>query len=80
MNFRGAKFYQINFRGTNFQDADLTRVEVWNWADFEDANLKGAKLGAATLQNARGFTCEQIEGAEIDERTRLPDYLKSCPK
>lgn len=54
-----------------------TRMEgVW----LGGANLKIARLEGADLSGAKGLTELQIRQAYIDEKTKLPDYLKHLEK
>ena len=58
---------------------------VLNGADLRHCNLRDARLGGAELNRAKlqgadlldalGLTQEQINTADLDEKTRLPGYL-----
>lgn len=61
------------------QDADLLGVDLQG-ADLQGANLQGAEfvganLKRADLSEALGFTQDQLDDAEIDDTTRLPEDL-----
>jgi hypothetical protein len=51
--------------GANFHDTN-----------FAGAILDGADLRGADLRAAVGLTAEQLEGAVLDESTRLPPQLR----
>ena len=46
-------------------------------ANLQEANLQGADLRGANLKKVRGLTEQQIQGAQIDEHTKLPPDLKT---
>jgi uncharacterized protein YjbI with pentapeptide repeats len=75
--------------GANLQNANLEGVNLQG-ADLRNANLQGANLGTpsfpgnllgeaakrgANLQNARNLTQEQLDVANGDDRTLLPEGL-----
>ena len=62
---QGADLSKADFRRAHMQDARMAG------ADLREANLCGVDLLDAT-----GLTQEQVDSAEIDERTRLPAYLR----
>jgi hypothetical protein len=65
-NLRGAMLYRANLRG------------AWLWkAHLHNAILEGAHLEGADLTAAEGLTWEQLQMANIDKSTKLPDYLRS---
>jgi hypothetical protein len=59
-----------NLQGANRQGAHLQR------AHLQGAHLQRAHLQGAHLQEVKGLTETQIQSVHINERTRLPDYLK----
>ncbi len=69
----------------NLSEADLTGADLSN-AVFAEANLKGANfseaemmdtwLNGADLTGAVNLTCDQVEEANIDRETKLPDYIE----
>ena len=87
---RGANLYDANLRGANLYDADLTGARLRRanlsgatlrradliGADLEDANLEGADLEGADLSIARNLTQEQINSADGNAETKLPEGLK----
>lgn len=68
-NLRRARLQNANLGGAHLQGANL------QGARFEDANLQGARLGGAHLEAALDLTQEQINSADGDETTVLPEYL-----
>ena len=55
--------------------ADLRGADLQG-ADLHGANLQEAQLQGVDLSGAIGLTLQQVESAVIDEKTRLPDYLR----
>ncbi len=70
---RGASLQGANLQEVNFEGADLRETFFWQ------ANLQGAQLQGVDLRWAIGLTLQQIGSAITDEKTRLPDYLRSPP-
>jgi len=62
-------FGNANLRGANLKGANLSA------ADFYNTNLRKANLKGANLDRAFNLTCDQIESAVIDKKTRLPNYI-----
>jgi uncharacterized protein YjbI with pentapeptide repeats len=62
--------------GANFTNADCSNA-IFRGADFKNTILDGAILRGADLSGAKNLTREQIAKAIIDDRTILPDYLRS---
>lgn len=83
-SFEGAVLWGANLRearstAASFQDANLTEARLEN-AVFSATNMKGADLTRAHLEgaymtDAEGITLQQLEGAYIDEETRLPSEI-----
>ncbi|MEE9144018.1 MAG: pentapeptide repeat-containing protein [Candidatus Binatia bacterium] len=81
---RKADLYEATLIGANLQGADLfgadlRRADLYG-ADLLLANLRGADLyGAdlrwADLEGVKSLTQQQLEKAQIDEKTNLPDYV-----
>jgi len=76
----GAYLIRANLARADLTEADLTGA-VLAEADLKGANLKDAELmdawlNGADLTGALNLTCDQIELANLDRETRLPDYLK----
>ena len=67
---QGASLQGANLQEANFEGADLRDTFFWQ------ANLQGAQLQGVDLSGAIGLLPQQIESAFIDEKTRLPDYLR----
>jgi len=67
---QGASLQGANLQEVNFEGADLRETFFW------EANLQGAQLQGVDLSGAIGLTLQQVESAVIDEKTRLPDYLR----
>jgi uncharacterized protein YjbI with pentapeptide repeats len=55
--------------------ADLGGADLQE-ANLEGAFLQGANLRGADLRNVEGLTQDQIESAEINDETKLPDGLR----
>jgi len=79
----GADLREATLTGAGLRGADLSGADL-TWADLTGADLSGAELRGARLESnlhgtdlgeAEGLVCRQIEGAAIDERTRLPEGL-----
>ena len=68
-NLKLVNFDNANLRGTNLERADL------QGAHFKNTNLRKANLKGANLNLSRNLTCDQIESAVIDKKTRLPNYI-----
>ena len=62
-------------KGINLFMANLHKVD-WREGVLEEADLWEANLCGVDLLDATGLTQEQVDSAEIDERTRLPAYLR----
>ena len=76
VSFAGATLTSAVFLGAKgsgavFRDADLTNLRVVRDSVFEDADFRGAKLGAATLRGTRlagcDFTGATLDGADLSE-------------
>jgi uncharacterized protein YjbI with pentapeptide repeats len=73
-NLKGAKLYRAdltraNLQGANFMEANLQEV------DLMGANLQQTKLRGADLTGVTNLTREQIESADVDSTTVLPNNL-----
>jgi uncharacterized protein YjbI with pentapeptide repeats len=82
--FRLTKLQEANMEGSNLQGAsfelaDLRRVALTaadlSQANFQGTHLQGAQLRGADLRGATGLTQEQLEQANGDGSTQLPDHL-----
>jgi uncharacterized protein YjbI with pentapeptide repeats len=77
-NLQGAKLGQWNLRQANLQGANLNRARLVA-ANLEGADLKGANLEGAELAGARRLSQDQVNGACVDENTRLSPGLTKPP-
>lgn len=75
-NLRRADLNQANLSQANLTDANLSDCYIEE-AILTGANLQGAILKGANLTKATGLTRKQMERAIIDEKTKLPAYLKT---
>jgi hypothetical protein len=65
----GASLYGADLSGAILWVADLSGTGLWV------ADLSGADLSGATLSGVKGLTQEQIDGANGDSNTTLPENL-----
>jgi hypothetical protein len=89
VDFRKADFARAEFRSAHLRWADLTGAN-FSMADLRSAdliaatlwetNLEGAYLSGADLSGARYLTQKQLDSANGDASTRLPDYLQMPEK
>jgi len=80
-NLQGAKLAEWNLQEANLQRANLQRAFLVA-ADLKGTNLNGANLKGANLKGARRLSQDQVDGACVDEHTRLSPGLKKprlCP-
>jgi FtsH-binding integral membrane protein len=85
-NLRGANLWGANLRGANLGSADLQLtylgsadlrgVNLWG-TNLRDADLQGTDLQGADLRGVIGLSAEQLQAAQIDGHTQLPDGLQS---
>jgi len=82
-NFEGANLRETNLNGSNLEEANLIRASannLWNailsGTNLKEANLWNANFKGTDLSLTRNLQQAQIEEANGDETTRLPDYLK----
>lgn len=89
-NLTGANLQRATFHEANLQKAKLICAELQETdmtcaalqgANFQDANLKNLDMSYAKLQRAnftgvKNLEQEQIDSAEGDRTTILPDYLE----
>jgi uncharacterized protein YjbI with pentapeptide repeats len=75
-----ADLHQADARMVNLEDTDLPGAVLQKanlaMAKLQGANLVLADLTGANLEEVKNLTEEQIQSAQINEHTRLPDYLK----
>lgn len=69
-NLKNANLEGADLSGTVLAEADLSG------ADLKDTELYETWLNSANLEGALNLTPEQLEDANIDQNTRLPDYIK----
>ena len=74
-NLHRADLRNTFLAGSNLANAYARRVDLCG-AVLRDAHLNGAELHRAVLTTTKGLTQEQIDSAEGDSTTGLPDGLK----
>jgi uncharacterized protein YjbI with pentapeptide repeats len=75
VNLHPARLVNTNLSNADLSDADLAHAIITN-VDLTGATLSGTNLSDADLRTVTGLTQEQIDEAEGDERTQLPDDLQ----
>ncbi len=70
----GADLSGARLRNANLRNANLAHARFDN-ADLAGAHLAGATLSGADLSGARNLSLSQIEAAEGDAKTQLPQKL-----
>jgi hypothetical protein len=73
-NLRNARFTGASLRNANLTEACLEDA-LLSATDMEGANLTSVHLENAYMTDARGVTFHQLEGAYIDEETKLPSGI-----
>jgi Pentapeptide repeats (8 copies) len=75
----GSSLKLVNFEAAYLQEANLSRANLFranlSRANLSRANLYGANFSGADLSGVKNLEQEQIEVANGDEKTILPDYL-----
>lgn len=75
----GTTLTNANLNGTSLMCADFSGASLRNvkarQANFLGADLTNADLSGADLTNAYNLSYEQLNGALVDETTKLPDYI-----
>ena len=66
-----AFLYEADLRGAMLYNADLRGAWLWT-AHLHNAHLEGTDLTAA-----EGLTWEQLQQANLDKTTKIPDYLRA---
>lgn len=61
--------------GVDFNSAVLSEANL-NGANLEDADFTDAYLCGVDLSQVLNLTCDQLELANLDRDTRLPDYIQ----
>jgi hypothetical protein len=71
---------RADLSGADLSGADLSSAVLaeanLTGANFSEAELMDTWLNGADLSGAVNLTCDQIEEANIDQDTKLPDYIK----
>ncbi len=84
-NLNKTKLSFANLSETNLNDANLSEANLketylsyatLNRTDLTFARLDEANLSGADLRESINLTCEQVESARIDKKTKFPDYLQ----
>lgn len=79
-NLSFANLEKANLLMANLTNADLSDAKLINskltGANLQYATLFNANLNGADLSNAFNLTCEQINSADIDGETKVPDYME----
>lgn len=77
---QGAALQHADLRGANLDGTDLQGAYLQNaqlaGTDLADANLRNAALHGANLKRAKNLTQQQIDGAQGNGDTTLPDGLQ----
>ncbi len=75
-----AYLIRANLSGSDLSGADLSNAVLaeanLTGANFSEAEMTDTWLNGCDLSGALNLTCDQIEDANIDRDTRLPDYIK----
>jgi len=79
-DLEGADLSGAYLKGTSLQQAHLEYACLMMMANMEEtyflnAHMDGTYLKGTDLKRAKGLRQEQIDSANIDENTELPDYL-----
>jgi uncharacterized protein YjbI with pentapeptide repeats len=83
-NLKGAFLQGANLRGASLDYANLTKTSLQGaylegallgGANLQNAYLEGVYLEGARLAEAKNLTQEQINNADGDKHTQLPDHL-----
>jgi uncharacterized protein YjbI with pentapeptide repeats len=77
-NLEGATLQGANLQGANLQGVDLQYANLVG-ATLQDADLQGANLRGADLREVRDLTPAQLQAAQTDAQTRLPDGFTRPP-
>ncbi|THE09455.1 pentapeptide repeat-containing protein [Bacillus timonensis] len=74
-NLKRANLQGVSLRGALMIAANLSHADLRK-ADFIGADLRDADLGNANLTGALFLTQSQLNGANGNVHTKIPDYLK----
>ena len=75
-NLSGAYLWGANLSGAYLWGANLSEANLGG-AHLSGAHLRGADLRGASLEGVKNLTREQLEKAQTDDKTILPDYLRN---
>lgn len=79
-NLSFANLEEANLMVANLTNADLSDTKLINskmtGPNLQSATLFNTNLKGADLGGAKNLTCQQLQSAEIDRKTKLPDYIK----
>ena len=79
VRFNNSTLLGAQFVGADLEKADLSGASLWfadlSRADLAGTILEGARLQASKLSAVRNLTQEQLQKAELDEDTVLPDGI-----
>ncbi|WP_242046503.1 pentapeptide repeat-containing protein [Cylindrospermum sp. FACHB-282] len=73
-NLQGATLFKASLQGAILCRANLQGAMLWE-ANLQEASLSEAKLQGAQFSSAKNLTLEEVELAEGDENTILPNYI-----
>ena len=73
-DFRDGDLAQANFQGANLSGVDLKGARLLD-ARMGGAIFKKTRLQGADLLGCTGLSRGQLDAAEIDDQTRLPEHL-----
>ena len=80
-NLQGANLIDANLQGADLDLANLQEAELWKTmlqgARLKSANLQEAKLQGTNLREVENLEAQQIELADGDSTTALPDNIKA---
>jgi hypothetical protein len=75
-HFEKAFLYESNLEGAVLNNAQFQGAWLWK-AHLRNAELEGARFEGADLTGAVGLTWPQLNRARIDDKTKLPEYLRA---
>ena len=71
----GSSFVSSDLRRSSFIDSTLENCE-FKETNFAECDLQGCKLQGCDLTDAKNLTQKQIDSANIDEATKLPEGIR----
>ena len=75
IDWREGVLEEADLQGADLRNANLSKAHLQD-ARMAGADLQEANLGGADLLDATGLTFDQVASAQVDDRTRLPLYLR----